>query len=563
MPDSTRQERQGLLLILLVAAALRLAGLNLWPGFSGDEGYETYYGWQTAEYLVFQQNPVRPYLGPWFLWLMAPFVKLLGAGPLAARLPVALLGVATVGLAWAVGRRLGGARAATTAGLLMAVAPFAVLFSRLSLSVATTPFWMLLTPWLALRLVDRPTVGRAALCGAALGAAVAFHPQGLLLGPVCVVIALALPDGRALLRKRGVIAATAAGFAACAWPVWVMILDQVGLGPGIDYSGTWQDEGVRFSLVERLLRAPGQYLDGFVGGRMLHWFAGPASQNPLGEVVARGLAVVAAGLTVWRLRGASTVVRAWALGAATAVLLTVVRSGDFDLGGLTRERYLLAGLTLATPLLGWGLAEVREGQLHLAGKVVAGGLTAWMAFALIAGFFRPLATSGGDAEPSFRAATPDTKVEAARWMGDRLGPDEEGLLLAGDAWSYWPLVALSGDRFPNDFVPDSADECAAILVRTDHRRRWLVDYAGWHWNKAIERCLAKAGRPGLPPALTLPDNEGRPLLLVWELPPGSLSTPATQGTPVTPATPATPGTPAAPATATPAVPAASPTPAPN
>lgn len=514
-------EVRALLVILALAAALRLAGLDLLPGFSGDEGYEAFYGWQSAEHRVFQMNPVRPYLGPWFLWLMAPFVSF-GVTPFLARLPVALLGVAAVGLAWAVGRRLGGRAAGLGSALLMATAPFAVLFSRLSLSVATTPFWALLTCLLLLRLIDAPRWPRGLAMGAALGAAVSFHPQGLLLGPVAVALVLIIPAGKDLLRAPAALVAVVAGFCLVAWPVWVMILDQVGLGPGIDYSGTWVGQKVSYTVAERLARSPGQLLDGFAGGRMLHWVAGPSSMNPPGERLVWGLIAVGA------IGGAARLVRAptrhaiaWAVATILAIGLTVLRSADFDLGGLTRERYLLTGLTLSVPMLAWGLLGEPTGSDRRE-RLVAGGLLGAIASShllfLVWGFFGPMIRTGGDPEPSFRAGTPDVKVQAVDWMLDRIGEDD-GLLLAGDGWSYWPFVALTGEAFPADFVPQDPEACAAILRRTTHRRRWLVDYAGWHWTATIERCLAASGHGGMPPAFVGVDNSGRPVLTVWELPP--------------------------------------------
>ena len=531
-PLHPRTERLTLFAILAVAAALRLMELDVAPGFSGDEGYEAFYGWQVSEHRVFQMNPVRPYLGPWFLWVMAPFIGLIGVGPFAARLPVALMGVAAVALAWAVGKRLGGPRAGLGSGLLMATMPFAVLFSRLSLSVATTPFWVLLVVWLLLRLLDRPgSLGRGLALGLAVGAAVSFHPQGLLLGPVCAVVALALPTGRELLRKPGTLLAAAVGFSGFAWVVWVMILDQVGLGPGIDYSGTWVGQKVSYSLPQRLLRSFPQMMDGFVGGRILHWFAGPSSKDPPLEQLGWFLsATLVLALGVALLRGQSRHARALGLGLATAWGLTVLRSADFDLGGLTRERYLLTSLTLTVPLLGFAASALpprwrRWSEGALTGLATVGFLGVTL------GFFGPLKANGGDAEPSFVVATPDAKVQAADWMNARLQAGEQGLLLAGDGWSYWPLTALLGERFPTDFVPEDPAACAAVLRRTDNRRRWLVDYPGWHWTRTIQQCLELAGRPGIPPAFVPAAQGGKPALYVWELPPGSLGAAPTPHTP--------------------------------
>jgi len=134
-----------------------------------------------------------------------------------------------------------------------------------------------------------------------------------------------------------------------------------------------------------------------------------------------------------------------------------------------------------------------------------------------------MASTGGDPEPSFVGSRPDVKEAAGSWMLDRLGPDEEGLLFAGDSWSYWPVIAVTGERFPSDYLPEDPAVCSELLRTRDHRRRWLMDFAGWHWNDEIRACLAGVGRGDLAPAWVGRAEDGRPLLLVWELPPGELS----------------------------------------
>jgi hypothetical protein len=169
---------------------------------------------------------------------------------------------------------------------------------------------------------------------------------------------------------------------------------------------------------------------------------------------------------------------------------------------------------LTTLILGYGFSVLKP-RARTAAVV---GFALLQLALLQEGFFGPYRADGGRAEPSMVAASPDAKLQAARWMLERLQPGEEGLVLAGDGWSYWPLVAFTAETMPMDFVPEDPADTAAILVRTRHRRRFLVDYPGWHWTEAIEAGLATAGyatRPTFVPQT--PD--GRPALVVWELPP--------------------------------------------
>jgi len=511
--------------VVALGAALRLWNLGVWPGFSGDEGRDVFYSWQIAETGTFGIHPVRPYFGPWQLWLTAPFLKLLGVSAGAARLPMALLGVAAIPLGAAVGRRLGGPRAALAAAALVAVCPITVLFSRVALSVAALPALILASVWAWQRLVERPDRRTAATVGLLLGAAVSFHPQAMALG-AGLVVALAAHRGqiRRLLRAD-LVAAAALGFAALGWVSWDVIGAQVGLGPGIDYSGTFVDpESVRPFASRLFVVGPTSTVDVLAGGRVLHWFAGPSSADPPLESIARLLVVaafVAAAVRTIRVRNPS----ATALAVATSVvwLLTVVRSADFDLSELTRERYLLTTVTLALPWLAWGLVGDGRGRFDRLGAIVLAALVGLHALALAVGFFGAMASTGGDPEPSFVGSRPDVKEAAGSWMLDRLGPDEEGLLFAGDSWSYWPVIAVTGERFPSDYLPEDPAVCSELLRTRDHRRRWLMDFAGWHWNDEIRACLAGVGRGDLAPAWVGRAEDGRPLLLVWELPPGELS----------------------------------------
>ena len=166
---------------------------------------------------------MRPYLGPYFLWLVGPVIAIAGeVTPFVARIVPALGGVLGVAIAWTIGRRWRDESLGLTLATLFAASAWAVSFQRVALSVMMLPVLTLGAVALTLRLWEAPSIRRAGSLGAVLGAAAAFHPQGLLLLPVVLVASLLHPRGRAALTPR-FVGVVALGFAATSWVVWAMI----------------------------------------------------------------------------------------------------------------------------------------------------------------------------------------------------------------------------------------------------------------------------------------------------------------------------------------------------
>ncbi len=119
---------------------------------------------------------------------------------------VPLLGLCSVLLTFAVGRRLFDVRIALLAACLLSLSPQFVLTHATQLSQPTSALALLFSLWAQLRLQDRPSVGRAALLGLALGFAVLVRPMpALLLLPVVLLAQLTAADaeGAADLRSAG------------------------------------------------------------------------------------------------------------------------------------------------------------------------------------------------------------------------------------------------------------------------------------------------------------------------------------------------------------------------
>ena len=131
---------------------------------------------------------------PLVLWVIAGSQALLGDGALGARVPVALLGIAGVGAAYLLGRRLGGRTSGLLAAAILAVAPQWLRFSRqamLDVPLATALSFAFLAA----------LAGSWAWLGAALGAAL------LIKGPAALVALPALAAWAAADRHARRVAA--------------------------------------------------------------------------------------------------------------------------------------------------------------------------------------------------------------------------------------------------------------------------------------------------------------------------------------------------------------------
>ena len=114
---------------------------------------------------------------------------------LICRLLQTLLGVGSIWLLFLVGRRLGGERVGLLAAFFMAVVPWHVRQSATLKSDIVLIFFLVLTLYLSLRAISRPTLGRYLAAGAGVGLALSSKFNG---GP----IALPLVFGTLVSRDR-------------------------------------------------------------------------------------------------------------------------------------------------------------------------------------------------------------------------------------------------------------------------------------------------------------------------------------------------------------------------
>ncbi|MDY0170221.1 MAG: glycosyltransferase family 39 protein [Thermoguttaceae bacterium] len=180
-------------LLLIVAALVRVGVLAAMPDAlrADPDGYRQL-AENVLEHGVLGHGPVpTAYRPPAYPLLLVPCVAL-GAGTrVAIGMLHVLLGLATVGLTFALARRAGmkDIPAALAAGFV-ALDPILLAQSALVMSETLAALLVVLGVWLLDRCTHRPTVGNAALAGAAWGGVVLCRP-GLL--PFAALTAILLP----------------------------------------------------------------------------------------------------------------------------------------------------------------------------------------------------------------------------------------------------------------------------------------------------------------------------------------------------------------------------------
>ncbi|HTU79219.1 MAG TPA: glycosyltransferase family 39 protein [Solirubrobacteraceae bacterium] len=240
--------------LTLLAAALRLSTLDL-QSFWYDEAFTPVHVlhpslWATLRSVAHSEN--TPPLWYVIAWADA---RVLGTGEVALRLPSALAGIATVPVAWAIGRELADRRAALACALLVAVNPLFVWYSQEARAYALFVLMGALAMLCFLRAEREPT--RARLTAFALSGALALLSHYF---AVFLLIPMAL---WLLWRRRTRFAALPA--------IAVLVLVGLALTPLIAAQGGHGTQWIgRWPLRERLEAIPRYYLTGYSGAPLGH-----------------------------------------------------------------------------------------------------------------------------------------------------------------------------------------------------------------------------------------------------------------------------------------------------
>jgi mannosyltransferase len=356
--------------ILLVAAALRLPTLgsqSLWYDEAFTPVHVLHASLGATLHSVSQTENSPP------LWYVLEwgFTRVLGTGAVALRLLSALAGLATVPLAWGVGRELAGRRAAAATALLVAVNPLFVWYSQEARVYGLFVFTATLALWCFLRALRDPTPRRLAAFAASGALALLTHYFAVfLLAPMCVWLlfaarpadpagpAAAAPtaDRKRWLPGRGSIAAVAA-----ITLVGLALLPLIAAqgGHGTQWIGRW-------ALSSRLQAIPQYYLTDYYGSALGH---GVELLVAL-PILAGVLFGLWRGLTREEERGALLALVVCACGVLTPILL-VAFGADY-----LAPRNLVAAMVPLTALLAVVLVARRTGRIGpaLAGVIALGFL---------------------------------------------------------------------------------------------------------------------------------------------------------------------------------------------
>jgi len=178
-----------LLLIILLAAFLRLYRISEYMTFLGDEGRDVI----IVRRLLVNFDPIligpgtsigNMYLGPLYYYMMAPALLLAGFSPVGPAVQIALLGVVTVGFVWYVGREWFGKVAGIVSAFLYSISPVVINYSRSSWNPNIMPFFALLCIFATWQFWKKDKFCWIIIAGVSFAFALQSHYLGLLLGPI-------------------------------------------------------------------------------------------------------------------------------------------------------------------------------------------------------------------------------------------------------------------------------------------------------------------------------------------------------------------------------------------
>lgn len=178
-----------IVIVLLVAAFLRLYKIREYMTFLGDEGRDVLV---VKHFIVDGDIPfIGPtasvaafFLGPLYYYLMAPFLFLFRLDPVGPAVMVALFSVATVFLIYIVGSTWYGKWAGVIASSLYAVSPLVIAQSRSSWNPNVVPFFALLYIYAVYKSIQTKNLWWFFVAGACIGAGIQLHYLFLFLLPV-------------------------------------------------------------------------------------------------------------------------------------------------------------------------------------------------------------------------------------------------------------------------------------------------------------------------------------------------------------------------------------------
>jgi mannosyltransferase len=342
-----------LALLVVLAAGLRLGTLNL-QSFWYDEAFTPVHvlhaslGATLRAFVHTENTPPLWYVAIW------GWGRLFGTGVLALRLPSALAGIATVPVAWGIGRELAGRRAAIVTAALVTCNPLLVWYSQEARAYAFFVLFVALAMLCALRADRDPTPRRLALFALSAALALLSHYFAVFL-LIPMVLWLLRPRRASAERPRPSrlpIFLAVAALAVVGLALVPLILAQGG--HGTQWIGQWP-------LSERLEAIPQYYLTGYSGAPLGHGI----------ELLVALPILVGIGFGLWRVltpRESDGALLALAIAACGVLIPLALALGGAD---YLAPRNLVAAMIPLTAMIAVIVAARRTGA---AGLAIAGAI---------------------------------------------------------------------------------------------------------------------------------------------------------------------------------------------
>ena len=440
--------------IVLAGVALRVIGLDRWPGINGDEAW---YG-VNAQLLLEGQRPFfRTGIGnPLNLFHSLPILltaAMLPPAQFLLRVPSVIWGSLAVVAAYPLLARTLGSRAALLVTTLLAVSPAAVAYSRFGWDPSATPFFTLAA--VALALADRPLLAGLATLGG-----IAVHPTNVFAVPI--IAGAWFPSARARFAAAGAPArrqlAIGAGVLAMLsvpvvlWligtPPYSTVLPSIRVMAGRALSPSdW------LSVVHGVLRL-------FAGVTTATHIAGPVptTARHAAEVFAALLFVVPV-LVGWRRLADDRAHQfAWlAAGVACSLVVfqIVALPGSFEAPTERYAMFLLSPLIVLCAMAMEAMMQDRPRTAWPAMSLAVAGL-----FAVLVGtYFVPIVTRGGESQPSFKTGVLEPKDAAFAFLLEASRSADVVRVVAENWGLYWSLRYLAWperDRLRVEMLADAS-----------------------------------------------------------------------------------------------------------
>ncbi|HYM56096.1 MAG TPA: glycosyltransferase family 39 protein [Solirubrobacteraceae bacterium] len=328
--------------LTVLAAALRLSTLGL-QSFWYDEAFTPVHIlhpslWATLRAVVHTEN--TPPL--WYVLAWADS-RALGTGEVALRLPSALAGIATVPVAWAIGRELAGRRAALVCAALVAVNPLFVWYSQEARAYGLLVLTAALAMLCFLRAEREPTTARMAAFALSGALALLSHYFAVFLLMPMALWLLFAPGARRPAIRRAALPAVAV--LAVVGLALVPLISAQG-GHGTQWIGRWP-------LSERLQAIPQYFLTGYSGAPLGHGI----------ELLVALPILAGLGLGLWRMLEGRPAALALAIAAGGVLIpIALVAFGADYLA----PRNLVGAMIPVTALIAVLLAAPSSGRLGMA-----------------------------------------------------------------------------------------------------------------------------------------------------------------------------------------------------